>query len=443
MKFSVDKDALSKAMSVVVRAVPNKSPMPVLTNVLLTVRKKDDGAGEVELAGFNGEMSITTTIDADVRVEGGITIPARKMLELVNFNKSGPVDFELDKKNDNLTFTSFRNKNTLAGIDAGNFPQTYIVQNSIDVVSIPAGIFRTAINQTAIAAATSDARPILTGIQLVVREGGMRLSAADSFRVAVKVIGLPSGVVANAFSGVVAARSLLEFARIIPDDDSEVQIKVNSNQTQVILVWGNTVVTTQMIEGNYPPVSNFIPKTHNTSIVLDKTELLMAIRQMAVYLSDETSNASGNGKSSVRFIINGFEGEDTGILRVTSNQTGIGTGFSDIETSHDGADNKTALNLGYILNVLAVMETNQVVIKMKDQQTPCVFTPLDDASYTYVIMPVLINSELDDEPVVTPTRAAATADAPVQVSPEPAGDAEEERETVGAGNFQDPNDIGF
>jgi DNA polymerase-3 subunit beta len=425
MEFSVDKDTLARSMSVVMRAVPAKSPMPVLTNVLI-----EAGPERLTLTTFNGEMSIKTTLPATVRKAGSVTIPAKLFNDLAALYRSGPVDFKLDAHNLHLHFNQGATKNNLAGIAADDYPQLSQGQGYRDVATVGAAALREAISQTVIAASADVTKPVLMGLEVVVREGGMRLAAADSFRVAIRVVGLPPGAVKNPATFIVPARAMAELARILPDNETEVALKTNNNDSQLVFSCGDTTVTATLIEGKFPAVVQFVPREHATTVIIDKAELSRAIRQMAIYLSEETSNGSGNGKASVRLIFSGAEAGGIGTVRVTAMVVGVGDGFSDLEADFEGIPNKTALNLGYILNVLNEINTPRVLIRLLNSQKPCLFRPEGDESYNYVIMPVLLNAGSDDDiPLITARRTAEPAAPPeAEAAPEAELDADPEPE---------------
>ena len=188
MKVSCLQENLSKGLSVVGRAVSPRSTLPVLGNVLLATDN-----GRLKLSATNLEVGINCWIGAKVEEEGATTVPARTFIDLVNALPPERVDMELVERTQTLNLHAGRSEANIKGIDAQEFPLVPVPEGEGGILVEPDEL-RTAIAQVALAAATDESRPILTGVLTKFEEAQLTLAAADGFRLSVRTVDLPRGM---------------------------------------------------------------------------------------------------------------------------------------------------------------------------------------------------------------------------------------------------------
>src|SRR5688500_15854721 len=199
------QENLARGLQVVSRAVSGRSTLPVLANVLL--RTEDAG---LKLTATNLEIGITAWVPGKIDGEGTLTVPARLITDVVNGLPSGErVDMEAEGSS--LRIKAGRFQTHLRGIDAEEFP-VIPSPGERPTTRVSQGALRKALSEVAFAAATDEARPILTGVLTRLSGDRVTLAAADNYRIAVKSLPILDPV--EDTSLVVPARSYTELMRV-------------------------------------------------------------------------------------------------------------------------------------------------------------------------------------------------------------------------------------
>ena len=280
MKLSVMQENLARGLSVVSRAVSNRS-LPVLTNVLL----KTEDAG-LKLTATNLEIGITYWVPGKIETDGATSVPARLLTDLVNSLPGGePIILELGE-GETLHIRSGRFESNIKGISADDFP-TVQTAGERPITRIPQKVLRQALEETAFAAASDEARPILTGVLAKFEGDQLTLAAADNYRIAVKTISILDPV--EETSVVIPARALHELSRVLADVDDPVSIVLAHARNQVLFHLEGIDLVSRLIDGQYPNYQSVLPASHTTRAVLDREELLRAVRPAAL-IAHESAN---------------------------------------------------------------------------------------------------------------------------------------------------------
>ncbi|HEY6013412.1 MAG TPA: DNA polymerase III subunit beta [Candidatus Limnocylindrales bacterium] len=372
MKLSVMQENLARGLSVVSRAVSNRSTLPVLANVLL----KTEDAG-LKLTATNLEIGITYWVPGKIETDGATTVPAKLLTDLVNSLPAGDrVDLAL-QAGDTLHLKCGRFETHVKGIDADEFPAigaagerptTRIAQNAL----------RRALAETVFAAASDEARPILTGVLARFEGDQLTLAAADNYRIAVKTIPILDPVPET--SVVIPARALVELARVLADVEDPVEIVLASSRNQVLFHLDGIDLVSRLIDGQFPNYQQVVPQTHTTRAILDREELLRAVRPAAL-IAHESANI-------VKLQI-GADGEP-GITVSASAEVGDHVG--QVEATVEGDGTTIAFNARYLADVLTNVSADQFALELNGPLSPGVFKPLGDDHYIHVVMPVRTTS---------------------------------------------------
>lgn len=375
MRVSCLQENLSRGLNIVSRAVGTRTTLPVLSNVLLQTDN-----GRLRLVATNLEMSITAWIGASVEEDGAITVPARTLNDLVNTLSPERVDLEVAVRTNALHLVCGATTANIKGIDAYEFPPIPEPTEDDFVLAIPAAEFKEAINMVAFAAARDDSRPILTGVSVSLNEDVLTLAAADGFRLSVKRIALESSD-HPPFTLVVPARTLLEVARVITDDDEFVQLVLPPDHAQALFFVENAQVVSQLIDGTFPDFQQIIPRDVETRTVLYTADVLRAARRADIFARE--------ANNTVRFSIEPQDGM-AGIVRVRAQASETGENEVLLDASIEGEGVEVAFNVRYLIDVLNVIPHDQIVLKTIRADKPGVIQPLNDDSFTHVVMPMHI-----------------------------------------------------
>ena len=376
MKLSVMQENLARGLGVVSRAVSNRSTLPVLANVLL--RTEDGG---LRLTTTNLEIGLVYWVPGKVESDGATTVPARLLADLVS-SLPGGQRIELETgANETLHVSAGPFQSHVKGIDADEFPSIQPTGER-PTTRIAQNVLKRALEETAFAAATDEARPILTGVLCRFEGDTVTLAAADNYRIAVKTIPILDAV--GDTSVVVPARALTELMRILNDTDDPVEVVLAPSRNQILfhIQDDNTNIdlVSRLIDGQFPNYQSVLPKAHTTRAVLDREELLRAVRPAAL-IAHESANIvklqiASNGESGITVSANAEVGDHVG----------------QVEAAVEGDGTSIAFNAKYLADVLEKVAAEQFALELQGPLAPGVFKPVGDEQYVHVVMPVRTTS---------------------------------------------------
>jgi len=371
VKLSVMQENLARGLSVVSRAVSNRS-LPVLTNVLL---KTEDGG--LKLTATNLEIGITYWVPGKIETDGATSVPARLLTDLVNSLPGGePIILELGD-GETLHIQAGRYESNIKGIPAEDFP-TVQTAGERPITRVAQKILRQALDETAFAAASDEARPILTGVLAKFEGDQLTLAAADNYRIAVKTITVLDPV--EETSVVIPARALTELSRILADVDDPVSIVLAHSRNQLLFHVEGIDLVTRLIDGQYPNYQSVLPASHATRAVLDREELLRAVRPAAL-IAHESANIVKLGV--------GLEGDPA--ITVSANAE-VGDHIGRVEAAVEGDGTTIAFNARFLADVLTNVDAEQFALELNGPLSPGVFRPIGDDRYVHVVMPLRTTS---------------------------------------------------
>ena len=366
------QENLARGLSVVSRAVSSRSTLPVLANVLL----KTEDAG-LKLTATNLEIGITYWVPGKIDEDGATTVPAKLLTDLVNSLPAGDkVELEVGP-GDTLHVKAGRFQTHIKGIDADEFPA---IQTAGDrpTTRIAQNVLRRALAETAFAAASDEARPILTGVLARFEGDQLTLAAADNYRIAVKTITILDPV--EETSVVIPARALHELSRVLTDTDDPVSVVLAHARNQILFHLDGIDLVSRLIDGQFPNYQQVVPTAHTTRAVLDREELLRAVRPAAL-IAHESANivklaVSADGEPGITVSANAEVGDHVG----------------RIEAEVDGDGTTIAFNARFLADVLTNVDAEQFALELNGPLSPGVFKPIGDDQYVHVVMPVRTTS---------------------------------------------------
>ena len=372
MKLSVMQENLARGLSVVSRAVSTRSTLPVLANVLL----KTEDAG-LKLTATNLEIGITYWVPGKIETDGATTVPARLLTDLVSTLPAGDrVDLDL-QAGDTLHIQCGRFETHVKGIDADEFPAIGAAGER-PTTRVAQNVLRRALAETTFAAASDEARPILTGVLARFEGDQLTLAAADNYRIAVKTISVLDSVPET--SVVIPARALNELSRVLADVEDPVEILLASGKNQILFHLDGIDLVSRLIDGQFPNYQQVVPTSHTTRAVLDREELLRAVRPAAL-IAHESANivklqVSADGEPGITVSANAEVGDHVG----------------QVEADVDGDGTTIAFNARYLADVLTNVSADQFGLELNGPLSPGVFKPVGDERYVHVVMPVRTTS---------------------------------------------------
>lgn len=366
MRFTIAREKLQEALSAVAASVPTKTTLPVLANLL--VETTDRG---IRLSGTDLDMAVSTEVTADVDTQGAVTIPAKKLAEIVRELPSAPVKLSASGEQ-KITLECSRSRFKLLGLPRDEFPSFPAVRFE-ESWRIRSGELQKLISHTAFAASTEESRPILNGVLWELRPDYMRMVATNGHRLAKMEIPITS---AGAPSGdlIVPPKALEQIRRLFPADE-DLEIARGDNHLGFRSPF--TAVYTRLIEGPYPNYEQVIPKDNDHIALADKNALSGALKRMSVIASDQTHR--------IRMSFN------AGMLKFSVQTPDLGEAQDEMPISFEGDPLDIGFNASYLLEILRYLPTDEVRMTFKAPERAATLEPVgwsDAAKYLCLVMPL-------------------------------------------------------
>jgi DNA polymerase III subunit beta len=390
VRLSVLQENFSKGLSIVGRAVTSRSTLPVLSNILLST-----DADRLKLAATNLEIGVSCWLGAQVEDEGAITLPARLLADWVNSVPPEKIQMEMVVRTMSVNFKCARFDSNIKGIDSSEFPLIPTADGE-NTLMLPAPTLRRIIDQVVFAAADAKetSRPALTGVQVHFEGERLTLAATDGYRLSLRRTTM-AGPLQDLPPIIVPARSLAEVSRIVgeADPDKPVELSIAGARNQILFRMAGkgesqgggfhqVDLVSQLIDAKFPDFNAIIPKTHVTRTVLDTSAFVRALKVASLFARD----------ASDRVTLQIAPGSDTvpGQITIKATSAESGDNVSEVDALVEGGPLEIAFNARYLIEVLSVIDTPQVVLETTRPDRPGVFHPLGAGpeEFTHVIMPM-------------------------------------------------------
>lgn len=365
MKVICDRAALLEALGLVGGVIVARTPKPQLTCVHLAA---DNASGGLTLAATDLEVAVkVTTPQVEIQEEGESLIPADKLSQIVRESVDPTIAISVEQ--DTAVITGRDSKFKVFGYAAGEFPEIPNFSGEADF-EVSAGELNKMINQTAFASARETSRYAINGV-LMEREGNkLAIVATDSRRLAV-ARGACKSTQEGVHSAIVPTKALNLLHRVLDEPDQIVRVKVADNQ--IIFATESAMVSSRLVEGNFPPYKDVVPKDNDKKAKLSTDQLSSAVRRAALLTNEESKG--------VRFAFS------PGNLTLSSRAPEMGEAEVQVDVPHyEGDPIEIGFNPQFLLDALKVVEADEVQLDFKAPNKPGVLRTGND--YMYVIMPV-------------------------------------------------------
>jgi len=364
MRFTITREKLQEGLAAVAPAVPAKTTLPVLANLL--VQTTDKG---IRISGTDLDIAVSTEVTADVESAGAITIPARKLTEIARELPPAPVRISATG-DQRITLECGRSKFKLLGLPKSEFPSFPAVAFD-KAVRIPSGELQKLIQHTAFAASTEESRPILNGVLWELRTDMMRMVATNGHRLAKMEVAVKAGQKADL---IIPPKALEQIRRLFP---AEEQLEIAQGENHLGFRSPFTSVFTRLIEGPYPGYEQVIPKDNDKYAILDRAAFTSALKRMSVVASDQTHR--------IRLSFN------AGMLKFSVSTPDLGEAQDELPIRYDGDPLDIGFNAAYLLEILRYLPTDEVRMTFRAPERASTVEPegwSDPAKYLCLLMPL-------------------------------------------------------
>jgi len=373
MRVSCLQENLARGLSIVGRAVSPRSTLPILSHILLAAEE-----GQLRLSATNLEIGINCWVGARVEEEGAIAVPARTLIDLVNTLPPDRVDLEGLVRTMTLNLRCLRSEANIKGMDGVEFPVVPVPEGE-GGVRIAAEEMRTAISQVAFAAATDEARPVLTGVLLDLAEDKAVLAAADGYRLSVRWLPLLDPL-SEPFSVIVPARAMTELGRICADYQDPLLLTVTPDHNRILFQLPDVVLVSQLIPGSFPDYNQIIPRGRTTRTVMSTAEAVKACRAAHIFARE--------GAQTVQLHIHAGSELTPGRVVFSATSAETGDDVVELDATVEGESIEIAFNVKYLGDAFSAISTPQVALDTTSFATPGVLRPVGEDNFVHVIMPM-------------------------------------------------------
>jgi DNA polymerase-3 subunit beta len=367
MELVVRKNDLLRELQLFQGIVERKNTIPILANVLIEAK-----GDEMRMLATDLEVALRSRCAASIAKAGSLTLPAKKLYEIVKALPETDVRIEEDKSGVKVAADRFDSRmQTLPREDFPTLPDATGAARA----TLPSAALKQMIAKTQFAITGEDTRYFLNGAKFVLKPESLTLVATDGHRLALVEVNHALGI--GEESGVILPKkTLLELGKLLSEGGDDVQFE--SGENHLFFEVAGRMLISRMIDGQFPAYERVIPKGNDKTIEFDRERLTSAVKRVAL-LSNERSRA-------VKFEI------DKGKVEVTSSSSEFGEAREQLVVEYPGPAMAISFNAQYVLDFLNVVETEVVSLSLKDEVSQAVMKPVgaDGYDYTYVIMPMRI-----------------------------------------------------
>ncbi len=369
MELVARKADLVRDLQFFQQIVERKNTIPILANVLI------EGSGnEVTLLATDLEVALRSKCEAAVNKPGSITLPAKKLYEVVRALPDGDVNIETDKGGNTVKVSGGQFSSKMPTLPREDFPSLPEAGGGVKA-TIDGKSLAQMVAKTQFAITGEDTRFYLNGAQFVLKPNDMTFVATDGHRLALVNV-KHDGAKGDDIKAILPRKTLSELGRLLAEGNNNVNYERGENH--LFFEIGPRLLISRMIDGQFPAYERVIPKGNDKHIEFERDRLTNAVKRVAL-LSNERSRA-------VKFQI------DKGKVDVTSSSPDLGEAHETLPVDYTGAAMQICFNAQYVLDFLSAVTTDVVALELKDEVSQAVMKPVgaEGYDYTYVIMPMRV-----------------------------------------------------
>lgn len=404
MQFDVQKDVLVKALRDVTSAVATRVVQPILSNVLIETRENST----LRFQGTDLDITIETKVPGMIEEKGSVTLPGKKLLEVVSKLPNKTVRFKVNPETLETTVTCERSKFNLTGLPSDDFPKL-VDSGNVDGVLMPSEVLRRSIQQTGFAAANYDASSVLGGVYLVINEGVFECTATDGSRLAHRKEELSVSARSSRrvegdkeaegdqksatatldkpmyLKAIVPARACTELVKLLDAQEgdkaaakegaaSTKEVRISMVSGQIVFETETHYLSSRLIGGEYPRYQELFPTEYKYLGELNADDFVASIERVAVMSDDRTHLVKLH-----------FEGDT---LQVSANTPDVGQAQDETQVQFEGQVLDIAVNVRYLIDVLQRLSGAPIRMEMTGPLKPIIIKTGADDKYRYLLMPV-------------------------------------------------------
>ena len=367
MKLICNQKLLANKITIVQKAVSNKTTLDILKGILL----KTEG-GNLKLTGYDLELGIQTYTQAEVIEPGSIIVNSRLFGDIIRKLPDSFIEIETDKDN-NVYINCENSRFKIKGDSPADYPQLPEVDEDT-LYEIPQDLLKNMIRQTVFAISQDQTKPILMGELLEINNNNINLVAIDGYRLAVRGGQIKNNV--NNSKVIIPGKTLNDINSLISNEEDN--IKIGIDEKNAVFIVNETKIVTRLLEGEFIDYKKLLPREYNLRVKVKTKDLLNSIERASLLAQSEKNNLI---KLSIR---------DNSIA-ITSNSE-KGNVYEEVKIQLEGEYLDIAFNSRYLIEALKIIDSDEIYLEFTTNVNPCIIKPVDEVKYTYLLLPVRISS---------------------------------------------------
>lgn len=373
MKFIVKKEDLYEGIKIVERATSMKALQPVLMNILIETLDK----GAIRLVATDLDYTVIAEVNAQVEEEGKITLPSKKLNDIVSKLDDSLITFEMTEGESVVNITCQKSRFDINGISAAEFPQDFmnIQLNEEEGLEIEIRPFVKAVKLAGFAAAPVDSSNVLSGVVCNISEDFLEIASTDGNRLA-RYREAINNKDKKSTTLIVPSKILNEIMKMSSFIDEET-IKIYTKDSKIVIKSEKTMTISRLIEGQYPRYNQLIPDNYPKEAYVNVQKMISAIERVSVMVNEKTN-----------IVCLTFADND---LKLEAYAPNAGKSEDDVDIDYTGEELTIAFNYKFVLEVLRNMESENIKIKLNSPLSATMFLPDNEEDYLCIIMPVQIS----------------------------------------------------
>jgi DNA polymerase-3 subunit beta len=365
MEFKIEKDEFLRGLYLASGIADRKSTLPILANVLL----RSEGKSKVLCGATDLNVTTMVSLSAEVEKEGGLTVSARQLYEIVK----GLPSSEVHVKRTEQSWAEIRSGKVefkVVGMPDRDYPKLPSIQEA-ETCNVDPATLREMIGKTIFSVSLDETRQHLAGVLFESDGTTARMVSTDGHRLS--KVGRPMAGGPKLASGVLIPRKgVIELRRAI--ETREAPCGIGVHQGNFVLKADDVGISVKLIDGQFPPYDQVIPKDNDRALVLPRLVFLDALKRVALMSSDKTWG--------VRIAV------EKGKLRVESDNPDLGAAKEEIDVGYKGTPIQIGFNARYFIELVSEIETPEIRLELSGELDPGVVRPADGSDYVGVVMPM-------------------------------------------------------
>ncbi|HIA13703.1 MAG TPA: DNA polymerase III subunit beta [Nitrospirales bacterium] len=379
MHIVISRKELLRGLHRVQGVVEKRNAMPILSNVLLETKE-----GGLEMFATDLEIGIRGFYHADVKKPGGAAVSARKLLEILKELPEADIVMATVEDSSFLSIRCGSSQFKIMALSPGDFPKMPVTTGK-ELPEIPAGLLARMLSKTTYAVGEHDTRYMLNGVNIMVEQVTvpstkhvLRCVGTDGHRLAVTELDIGDASGTGDLRVIIPKKAAQEIKKLLSELDGEQdeEPRLGITDNQLVLRLSGLLLSARLIEGAYPDYEQVIPVGNDQKVTLDKKGFETAIRRVALLAPDR-----------VNTIHLTFE---TDRVVLHSSTSDLGEATDELAAQYGGPGFEAVFNARYLLDALASIDGDQVVLELKGSSSPCLIHETGPVRTTCVVMPMKV-----------------------------------------------------